>query len=147
MYTKRIDNQFLAFTESHSQILDLFILSPMVLKNYYLNLILIRPQDLTTFHPDFLKETAHYIAPLLIFIFQSSINQGKLPVDWKDAFVVPAYKKGRRTTAANYRPISLTSICCKILEHVIHSFIFLHIDSNKILCDHQHGFQPNHMQL
>ena len=58
--------------------------------------------------------------------------------------MVPAYKKGSRTTAANYRPISLTSICCKILEHVIHSFIFLHIDSNNILCDHQHGFRPNH---
>ena len=92
----------------------------------------------------FLKETAHYVAPLLTFIFQSSINQGKLPVDWKDAFVVPAYKKGSRIIAANYRPISLTSICCKILEYVIHSFIFIHIDSNNILCDHQHGFRPNH---
>ena len=56
----------------------------------------------------------------------------------------PAYKKGSRTIVANYRPISLTSICCKILEHVIHSFIFLHIDSNKILCYHQRGFRPNH---
>ena len=48
--------------------------------------------------------------------------------------------KGSRTIAANYRPISLTSICCKILEHVIHPFIFLYNDRNNILCDHQHGF-------
>jgi len=45
--------------------------------------------------------------------------------------------------AANYRLISLTSICCKTLEHIKHSFIFCHIDKYKILCDHQHGFHSN----
>ena len=53
-------------------------------------------------------------------------------------------KKGSRDDTANYRPICLMSICCKILEHIIHSFIFSHIDSNKVLCDHQHGFRSNH---
>ena len=73
----------------------------------------------------FLKATAHYISPLLTFIFQSSISQGKLPAEWKYANIVPIYKKGSKTEAANYRPISLTSICCKTLEHIIYSFIFL----------------------
>ena len=87
-----------------------------------------------------LKETASLMAPLLAFIYQSSLHQGKLPAEWKHANVLPLHKKGSRTCASNYRPISLTSICCKTLEHIIHTFIFTHIN---ILCDHQHGFRKN----
>ena len=90
-----------------------------------------------------LKETASLMAPLLAFIYQSSLHQGKLPAEWKHANVIPIYKKGSRKCAANYRPISLTSICCKTLEHIIHSFIFTHIDKYNILCDHQHGFRKH----
>ena len=67
----------------------------------------------------FLKETAVQISPALSLIFQASINQGILSSDWKEANVVPIHKKGQRSIAANYRPVSLTSICCKILEHII----------------------------
>jgi hypothetical protein len=44
---------------------------------------------------------------------------GCIPSDWKYANVAPAYKKGEKYNAANYRPISLTCISCKIMEHVI----------------------------
>ena len=50
-------------------------------------------------------------------------------------------KKGDRSTAANYRPISLTSVCSKILEHIIHSQIMRHLDIHQILSDQQHGFR------
>ena len=63
--------------------------------------------------PRLLKEMAFPIAPLLTFIFQSSLNQGQLPQDWKSANITPIYKKGNRTDPVNYRPISLTSICSK----------------------------------
>ncbi len=42
----------------------------------------------------------------------------------------------------NYRPISLTCICCKLLEHIISSNIMSHLDTNNILYDLQHGFRP-----
>ena len=70
-----------------------------------------------------LKETAYQMAPLLTFIFQSSLDQGKLPSDWKLTNITPLYKKGSRTDPSNFRPISLTSVCCKVLEHIIHSSI------------------------
>ena len=42
---------------------------------------------------------------------------------------------------ANYRPISLTSVCRKLVEHVIHSQIMKHLDTHHILSDNQHGFR------
>ena len=88
-----------------------------------------------------LKETAYQMAPLLTFIFQSSLDQGKLPSDWKIANITPLYKKGSRTDLSNFRPISLTSVCCKVLEHIIHSSIYSHLEKYSILCDNQHGFR------
>ena len=81
------------------------------------------------------------MAPLLTFIFQSSLDQGQLPQDWKSANITPIYKKGNRTDPANYRPISLTSTCSKILEHIIYSSISTHLSNYNILCINQHGFR------
>ena len=50
-------------------------------------------------------------------------------------------KKGDPSTAANYRTISLTSVCSKILVNIIHSQIMRHLDIHQILSDQQHGFR------
>ena len=93
-----------------------------------------------------LKLIASQITPLLVLIFGASINQGKLPNDRKFAYITPIFKKGNRRSAANYRPIPITSICCKVLEHILHSHIFTHLESfNKIiLYEQQHRFQGGH---
>ena len=52
-------------------------------------------------------------------IFQYSIDTGSLPSDWRDANISPGFKKGGRHLAENYRPVSLTSISCKLLEHIL----------------------------
>ena len=75
------------------------------------------------------------------FIFQSSLDQGQLPQDWKSANITPIYKKGNRTDPANYRPISLTSTCSKIHEHIIYSFVSTHLSNYNILSTNQHGFR------
>lgn len=95
-------------------------------------------------HPIVLKELAPVISPTLAFIFQKSLDNGSLPNDWCDANVCPLFKKGDRSLAINYRPISLTSIVCKILEHIICSNIMAHIDANNILSDRQHAFRKSH---
>ena len=68
-----------------------------------------------------LKELHSEIAPILSDIFTSSLIEGTVPTDWKNAYVTPVYKKGPKSKAENYRPISLTCICCKVLEHIITS--------------------------
>ena len=81
------------------------------------------------------------IAPILTIIFQKSINSGTPPSDWLKARIVPIHKRNDRTIASNYRLISLTSIPCKILEHIISTSIHKHLESNNILTDRQHGFR------
>ncbi len=89
----------------------------------------------------FLKEFAQEITPILTLVFQKSIDSGKVPEDWKNANIVPVFKKGEKHQPANYRPVSLTSICCKLMEHIIHSSIMDHFDHHNILTDNQHGFR------
>ena len=88
-----------------------------------------------------LKECAASIAPILSKIYQKSLNSGHLPQAWLDANVTPIYKKGDRTNPGNYRPVSLTSIPCKLLEHILHHHIMDHFDKFNILVDVQHGFR------
>lgn len=89
----------------------------------------------------FLKEIAPSISPTLTLIFQASYHQGIVPSDWKGAYVTPLFKKGDKSKASNYRPVSLTSICSKAMEHIIHSHLMKYLDSHHILSDQQHGFR------
>ena len=45
---------------------------------------------------------------------------------------------------SNYRPISLTSVCCKTLEHIICKHMLNHLESNKIVSPLQHEFCNGH---
>ena len=91
--------------------------------------------------PWFLKMTAVHISPFLTDIFQTSIDTGKIPSLWKEANITPVFKKGKRSDASNYRPVSLTVVICKVLEHIVSSHIMKHADENSILSNNQHGFR------
>ncbi|XP_038064967.1 uncharacterized protein LOC119735343 [Patiria miniata] len=88
-----------------------------------------------------LKELANSLGPVLSILYQASLDSGDLPEIWKSATVAPVFKKGDRNKPANYRPISLTAICCNLLEHIIHSSIMQHFQDYNILSDNQHGFR------
>jgi hypothetical protein len=94
--------------------------------------------------PSLLKFLAPLIAEPLSSIFSYSLDTGSVPSDWKVARVVPVYKKGDRKDPLNYRPISLTCICCKIMEHVIAHSMREHLDNNNLINDCQHGFRARH---
>ena len=91
-----------------------------------------------------LKNAAQEIAPFLKQFFSLSLQIGDIPRDWKNANVHAIFKKGDRSLASNYRPISLTSVSCKIMEHIIFSHIMSHLEEFKILSDIQHGFRKHH---
>jgi hypothetical protein len=92
-------------------------------------------------HPRLLKRYSNLIAPILQVIYQKSINSGEVPHDWKTANVCPIFKKGERYLPSNYRPVSLTCICSKLLEHIVTKHIVNHLDKYNILYDLQHGFR------
>ena len=65
-----------------------------------------------------LKAAADQLAPILTRLYQTSLDCGEVPTEWKDAWIVPVFKKGDKHKPANYRPVSLTSITCKLLEPI-----------------------------
>ena len=57
-----------------------------------------------------LKITASEIAEAVTFLFSQSYESGQVPNDWRNAHVVPGFKKGEKHDPCNYRPVSLTAV-------------------------------------
>ena len=91
-----------------------------------------------------LKELADELAPIITALFNQSLETGAIPQHWADALITPVYKKGNVHTVANYRPVSLTYVICKLLEHIVCSNIMTFLESNNMLTHLQHGFRKNH---
>ena len=91
--------------------------------------------------PKILKEMADVVAEPLTIIYNKSLSEGKVPADWKHANVAPIFKKGQKYDPANYRPISLTCIASKVMEHIICSSLMRHAGQNGIFYALQHGFR------
>ena len=95
------------------------------------------PDGITT---NILIEACNELTLPLTQIFKQSLNAGQVPLDWKCANVTPVFKKGNKSNPANYRPISLTSTVCKILESILRDEIMNHLLSNNLIRSSQHGF-------
>ena len=91
-----------------------------------------------------LKELADQLAPVFTHLFTQSITTGELPDQWTMAWVTPVFKKGSRSEAENYRPVSLTCVSSKLLEHIMCSHIRSHLDDHGILTPLNHGFRGGH---
>ena len=91
--------------------------------------------------PALLKYLACFIYDPLTKLYQYSLDTSTVPSDWRRANVVPIYKKGSRGDALNYRPISLTCILSKILEHIISHDLNNYFEQHTLLSDCQHGFR------
>ena len=81
---------------------------------------------------------------MITHLFKQSLDIGKLPPEWKTAYVTPIFKKDKRSDPSNYRPVSLTSILCKTFEHILVSQIMNHLETHQILCPNQFGFRAEH---
>ena len=91
-------------------------------------------------HPILLKELSQEISEPLQIIFNNTIKYNILPDDWKKANITAIFKKGKRNLASNYRPVSLTSIVCKIMEKIVRDHIITHMKNNKLFSSKQYGF-------
>lgn len=89
----------------------------------------------------FLKRFAAQVSLFPTRIFQVLLLLGDVPENWRVARVVPILKKGDKLTISNYRPISITSSCCKLLEHIVSAYLNSYLAENKILSPVQHGFR------
>ena len=95
--------------------------------------------------PDLLSKAdltiSTYVVDLLTAIYGYSVKIGQLPDRWKEGLITPIHKKGSKSEACNYRPISLTCLSCKMLEHIMLHYLNMYLD--KVLYNNQHGFRKS----
>ena len=91
--------------------------------------------------PRLLKEGAAEISSSLSKLYNKSLQDSVLPVDWVSANVCLIYKKGDKQSVSNYCPISLTCIVSKLLEKIVHKHLYAMLESHDLLNDHQFGFR------
>ena len=87
-----------------------------------------------------LKECAKEMAPILHQVYRKSLDKAEVPDLWKEAEIVPIHKGGSKATMANFRPLALTSVVCKVLEKMVCSAILAFLGANNLISQQQHGF-------
>ena len=66
-------------------------------------------------------------------MFNLSLKEGVVPVEWKEVNIIPLFKKGSRHKSDNYRPVSLTLVICKLLERLIKDHMVDFLVRHKLL--------------
>ena len=87
-----------------------------------------------------LKETVEQISTPLAHVFKMSLQERIVPFEWKGANIIPLFKKCSRNKSVNYRPVSLTSVICKLLETIIRDHMIDFLIKHKLINPSQLGF-------
>ncbi len=90
--------------------------------------------------PRLLKELKQQILKPLTDFCNLTLQQIKVLRDWKQANVTPIYKKGDKSVAFNYKPVSFTSVAGKILEKIRDKLVKF-LEDNNVISDAQHSFR------
>ena len=88
-----------------------------------------------------LIETVNEVSKPLSILFRKSLNERRIPDEWRYANVTPIFKKGSKSEPGNYRPVSLTSAIGKLMERLIKEAIENHLEHNNLIKPSQHGFR------
>ena len=89
-----------------------------------------------------LRGTVVATVPSLIRLFNLSLTTGTVPEAWKLAQIVPVPKSRNESASCNYRPISISSVVSKFLEHHVHHILLEFLSTNYPLSMRQWGFLP-----
>lgn len=86
----------------------------------------------------FLKKCAIPLHTILCYMFNLSLSTGVFPSVWKNSFIVPIFKSGRRNKIENYRGICKQSSIPKLFDKLVTQNLYFYCSS--LICDNQHGF-------
>jgi hypothetical protein len=114
--------------------------SPEAIKSRLLKLKIGKACGPDNTHTSVLKHRASTLCIPASILFRKSLSKCSVPSTWKKANITLIFKKGSRLAASNYRPVSLTLIVSKVLEGCIKDTLMNHLQSNKLISTHQHGF-------
>ena len=128
------------FNGSEEEKLGQLIVTPEVVASKINNMKENKSSGVDGLSPKILKETVEQISKPLANVFNMSLQEGIVPLEWKEENIIPLFKKGSRNKSVNYRPVSLTSVICKLLETMIRDDMRDFLVKHKLINTSQHGF-------
>ena len=128
------------FEGSEGERLGQLVVTPEVVANKINNMKENKSPGVERIAPKILKETVEQICTPLAHVFNLSLQEGIVPLEWKEANSIPLLKKGSRNKSVNYRPVSSTLVICKVLETIIRDHMMEFLINHKLINPSQHGF-------
>ena len=122
--------------------LDSFTITPEIVREKLQELNPGKTPGPDGWHPVFLKNILDLVTLPLSILFQKSFKEGVVPSQWLKACITAIHKKGAKNLFENYRPVSITSIICKLMESIVRDKIVTHMERNNLFSKKQHGFVP-----
>ena len=119
VYTREPDGDIPTLESRTESIITKQYVTEEIVRKELKNLNAIKSCGPDEMHPRLITELAEQLSGPIAHLFNITIDQQTLPNDWKAALVSPSYKKGPKCLPVNYRPISLTSVFCKVIETFI----------------------------
>ena len=128
------------FNRSEGEKLGQLVVTPEVVASKINNMKENKSPGVDGISPKILKEIVEQISMPLAHVFNMSVQEGIVPLEWKEANIIPLFKKGSRNKSVNYRPVSLTSVICKLLETIIRDHMMDFLLKHRLINHSQHGF-------
>ena len=131
---------FTKFEGNKSEYLGQLVVTPEIIAKKIKKMKNNKSNGVDQIPPKLLKEIVEQISTPLAKLFNLSLEEGIVPLEWKEANITPLFKKGSRNKPENYRPVSLTSVVCKLLETLIRDHMVEFLVKHKLINTSQHGF-------
>ena len=121
------------FKGSEEEMLGQLIVTPEVVASKINNMKVNKSPGVDGISPKVLKETVEDISTPLAYVFNMSLQEGIVPLEWVEANIIPVFKKGSRNKCVNYRPVRLTSVICKLLQTIIRDHMMDFLVKHKLI--------------
>ena len=131
---------FTKFEGNKSEHLGQLFVTPVMIANKIKKMKDNKSPGVEGIPPKLLRKIVEQISTLLAKLFNLSLEEGIVPSEWKEANITPLFKKGSRKKPDNYRPVSLTSVVCKLLETLIRDHMVEFLVKHNLINTSQHGF-------
>ena len=128
------------FNGSEGERLGQLVVTPEVVASKINNMKENKSPGVEGISPKIPKETVEQISTPLAQVFNMSLQEEIAPLKWKEANIIPLLKKGSRNKSVNYRPVSLTSVICKLLVAIIRDHMMDFLIKHKLINPSQLGF-------
>ena len=140
VFTREPDGEIPTFAKRTNAIISSLKITELMVHDELLKLNSNKWCGPDNINPKILIELADSFSKPISLLLNKTVEEGEIPVDWKKANVSPIFKKGSKSKAENYRPISLTSIVCKIMETLLKREVMTHLIAENLLSSKQFGF-------